>query len=191
MTRKAPAWRSMARRDDDGPWVVNLGPHSPFVVDLAKAPPLTLADRYTATATGWPPAVRTLTVTERETGATARWARGDRLVLTVPGAMAEVEAARLLRDARAIVGIARTSSGGPPVGTGLTTAQIVAATVKLWDPDPQPDGTPPTQREVADDLGTDWEGRSIRRVASGLPGPGRPWSRVLRDSRIARRIVSG
>jgi hypothetical protein len=106
MRRKAPAWRSMGRYGD-GPWIVNLGPRSPFVADPSEAPPRTFADLYTATATGEPPDIRVM-VTDRATGATARAARGEDVTLSVTVA----DVLRLERDARAILGIAQV--GRPP-----------------------------------------------------------------------------
>jgi hypothetical protein len=171
-----PAWRSLARYvDADGPWLVDLGPRSRSA-DPSMAPAATLADRYTATAIGDPPDLL-VTVTDRETQA----------AVTLPADMAEVDALRLWRDARAIVGIAKVQRGGPAIGTGLQPSQLIEKTVALWNPDPPPEGTPPTQAEVADATGTDHDGRTVRRVGALLPGPGKPWERVLRNARIARR----
>jgi hypothetical protein len=90
-------------------------------------------------------------------------------VVTIPADMTEADAERVWRDAREIVGIVTRATGGPAVGTGLLPAQVVAAAVALWDPDPPPDGTPPTQAAVAVELTTDI--RTIRRVGRDLPGP--------------------
>jgi hypothetical protein len=165
----------VTRYGDGGPWTVYLGPHSPFAADPREQAPPTHADRYTATATGTPPHLR-VTVTDRETDA----------ALTIPAGMAEADAARLWRDAWEIVGMAERQAGGPPVGSGLQPAQVIAAAVALWNPDPPPNGTPPTQSLVAAELGTDREGRTLRRVGALLPGPGKSWERILRDARIAR-----
>lgn len=176
MTRKRtpPAPRVVVTRyGDEGPWQVYLGPHSPFVADPSKAPSPTLADRYTATAVGTPPDLR-VTITDRETEAS----------VTIPAGIAEADAARLWRDARDIVGRARRQAGGPPVGSGLRPQQVIAMTVALWNPEPLPDGTAPTQDAVADKLLV--TPRTISRVAATLPGPGEPWERLLRDARIAR-----
>jgi hypothetical protein len=163
-----------------------LGSRSPFVIDPSKAHPPTLADLYTATATGDAPAVL-VTVTDRKTGATAREAPGGVLVLTVPSAVSERVAERLLRDARTIIGIARRKTGRPAVGTGLQPSQVIAVVVELWNPEPPPEGTPPTEDDVARELGTSV--RTIRRKGELLPGPDKaPWERLLRDARIARRF---
>jgi carboxypeptidase family protein len=106
MTRKAtPLVQIMVTRyGDEGPWLIYLGPHSPFVADPSHAPAQTLADRYTAAAIGTPPDLQ-VTVTDRETGATAE-ARGKDVILTIPSVMPDANASRLLHDARAILGIA-------------------------------------------------------------------------------------
>lgn len=190
MTRKPklPPSRPMARWGDGGPWSVYLGPHSPFVADPRDEQPPTLADRYVATATGHPPTIRVV-VKDRETGATAQQGRGDGIVLTIPTTAPDATGTRLLRDARTIIGIARRQTGGPAMGSGLQPSQVVAAMVALWNPEPAPDGTPPTQPAVGKELllSEHDEGRTIRRIGGRLPGPGKPWERLLRDARIARR----
>ena len=59
-----------------------------------------------------------MTVTDRETGATAE-ASGDAVALVIPAGMPEARAAQLLRNWLAILGIARRQTGGPAIGTGL------------------------------------------------------------------------
>jgi hypothetical protein len=187
MTRK-PIRTMVTRYGDAGPWLVYLGPYSPFVANPSQATPQTLADRYTATGTGTPPDIR-VTVTDRETGATAN-VRDVDIILTIPDTATKADAARLLHDARTIIGIARRQTGGPAVGTGLRPSHVIAAILDLWNPEPPPEGLPPTEPNVANRLGTDHDGRTIRRIGEQLPGPGTPWERLLRDARIARRLDS-
>jgi hypothetical protein len=151
MTRKTPEWR--LGRYGGGPWTVLLTPE--------------YAHRYKATALGDPPAIRSITLTDRTTGAT----------LTIRPDATHEDVQRLWTDARAILPIARRQTGGPPAGTGLTAAQIVAKTIELWGPDPLPQGTPPTEDTVAKDLNR--HERTVRRLAARLPGLGRPWQKVL------------
>jgi hypothetical protein len=115
MTRKAsqPVIRGMARRGDDGPWIVNLGLHSPFVIEPSEAPRQTLADRYVATAMGEPSALQ-LTITDRETGATIE-VGDERMTLTGTSGLPPKYVGKLWKDAKVIVGVA--SRQGRPTGT--------------------------------------------------------------------------
>jgi hypothetical protein len=160
MTSKAPTWR-LGRYGGGGPWTVLLTPE--------------YVHRYRATALGDPPAIRSITLTDRTTGA----------ALTIrPDATAE-DVQRLWTDARAILPIARRQTGGPPVGTGLRASQVIAKMVELWDSDPLPDGTAPTEAGVAKELTT--TAKTIGRVGRQLAGAGTGWARLLRDARIARQ----
>jgi hypothetical protein len=176
MTRKSPPpkWRSMGRYGDAGPWNVDLGPRSPFVADPAKPPPLTLADRYTATATGEPHdrSTLTVTVTDRETGATFESAR-DRITLRLSSDETAAAVVRLLQGGRGIVGLARRQTGGPVGGDGLTVAALVAQVVASRGPN----GLWPTREKVAEDLTMSVS--RIRDVAREARGPGKPWERIL------------
>jgi hypothetical protein len=111
--KRGPFLRSMVQRED-GPWIVNLGPHSPFVADPAQAPKPTLADLYTATAIGDPPSE--VLVTAKETGATVR-VRGESMTLKADPGASPAYVKRLWQDARVISGRARRS--GRPTDSGI------------------------------------------------------------------------
>lgn len=144
-----------------------------FVVDL----PARLTERYDATGRlrmrpGETPTILTVTVTDRATGASVK-VRGECVTLSVSQVATDGYVKGLWSDGRKIMGLARLQAGGPPSGTGTTVDDLIAAANRLREPD----GTWPTQETVADHLGRD--PRTIRRVASGAPGPGRPWKRIL------------
>jgi hypothetical protein len=128
MTRKAPtpAIRGMVRREG-GSWIVNLGPHSPFVADPAEAPPLTLADRYTATATGELPDAQ-VTVTDNETGATVQM-DGEAAHLSISAIARPAYVARLWQDAQTILGTAQKQLGRPPGTTTVTGDDQIRGTI--------------------------------------------------------------
>jgi hypothetical protein len=72
--------------------------------------------------------------------------------------------------------------GGAPAGTGLTLTRLIVRINDLREPD----GTPPTQEAVADDLGLSV--RWLRRVASPAGG----WASVIAlAAEEPRRIGSG
>jgi len=195
MTRKAPtpAIRSFARRGEDGPWTVDLGPYSPFVIDPSMAPPLTLADRYTATAR-WRRDMRALlavTLTDRETGATFGWtARGNRVTLSLASDATAADVARLWSDGHTAVGLMRRQTGGPAPDTGLTWQAIVEALVARHDA--MPSGEWATEADLADDRGVTV--RWLRKVAARAPGPAtsKPYAKVLAiaQERVRYRAMS-
>lgn len=115
MTRKH-LWRSMARYGDEGPWLVAL--------------PSYLRDRYTTKARihqTRPGVILSLSVTDRQTGATFGWkARADRVTLTMASDATASERDRLWRDGRDIIGLARKQIGRPPGTPNRARAALVA-----------------------------------------------------------------
>jgi len=193
MTRKAPKWQSMARRGDDGPWLVNLGPRTPFVADPSLDPwPVTLADRYTATARlrrdGR--AILGMTLTDRQTGATFEWtARSGRVAMRLASGETLANISKLWADGHTAIGLARRQTGGPAPDTGLTWQAIVDALVARHDET--------DEWATEDDLAADAFGQSerwLRKVAGRAPGPpeSMPYARVLAiaQERVRRRAMS-
>jgi len=189
-----PVIRSMGRYGEAGPWHVNLGQHSPFVADPdpTKWPRPTIADRYTATARtrrDRPGALASVTMTERETGATFGWnARGNRVTMTFPSDETAANVLGLWTDGHVALGLARQQTGGPPVDSGLRWEAIVDALVASHDQT----GGWATEDHLAKTLG--YTERWLRRIAARAPGPPdrKPYERVLAvaQERVHRRGIS-
>jgi hypothetical protein len=177
MTRKAPKpiWRSLARRGDEGPWNVHLPGHR-----YGEPCDGCLKDRYTATARlrrdGR--AILAVSITDRNTGATFEWiARDDRATVSVASETTAADRERLWRDGRDIVGLARKQSGGPASGTGVTADDLIRAALRLRTDDGWPNA-----EVVAEEVGRDV--RTVRRIGATIPGPGKPYEKVLAAARL-------
>ncbi len=74
------------------------------------------ADRYTATAIGDPPALTSMAVTDRGTGATVQWTAEDPdhvTILQEPVDEHPATVGQFLQHAREIIGLARQVGGRP------------------------------------------------------------------------------
>jgi hypothetical protein len=168
---RKPTWKNLSRRGDEGPWIVHLPGHR-----YGEPCDGCLQEKYEATARlrRDRSALLGVTVTDRETGATFRWAaRGDRVTTTHATTATEEDRNRLWRDGRDIIGLPRKQSGGPAPGTGVTVDDLVRKTLELrtdangW----------PSELEVADAIARDV--RQVRRIAKRAPGSEEPWERII------------
>jgi hypothetical protein len=174
VTRGAPTPKWRRGRFGDGPWILHLPGH-----ESGEPCDGCLRDRYTAIARlrhdGRAIAV---TITERDTGATFQWAaRGDRMTVTGASEKTDEDLARLMWDGRNIVGLARTPSGGPARGTGITPEDLIRAAIERRTEDGWP-----SEEVVAEEVGRDV--RTVRRVGARIPGPGKPYEKVLTAARL-------
>lgn len=167
MTRRVSA----GRYGEAGPWIVNLGKPSAF--DSSEE---TLADRYSATARLRHGAVTALTVTDRVSRATFGWTeRGRRVTVRMADDETAENLARLWRDGRNILGLARRQTGGPISGTGPSVEDLVQAAIVLkadsadW----------PIERTLAESEYVNLSIRQVRRIAKNASGVGDPYARII------------